>query len=412
MGYFKDDPKTLKNVRLVNSFWKNCANYAFRLNPYLLPTIVAGDPSGRSSDGDCKLSELTHFLNCVKPSSGFPLKVVIYNCSTTVMRFLNDYASDISDIKLVCLDPKKFEAKPPVRMLPALERASFVGHKLVPQEPQFSKEFLMWKALIGDGKILRTYIEDHCGPTAPEKSFFEIISANQKLPKLKKLQLSHPPQRPQIDFLLTKRDQLTRLSLGVTQDFYFGLMPKVKVLKLISGITFGGSEPLSECLPSLRRLSIEDTRQTLDCRTINNLTRGNPKFEKMVELSLLETHYTRTANETKRQFTKVVTCFPNLRRLEWKSKKILGQVIIGAHLIFANLENLRDLVICAEDGDVPSFMKLLTGLSLREIPRERQLHPWFLDGKRDAVCNLKSKLKLHPIKFQMCLNSQLLLVEF
>lgn len=78
-------------------------------------------------------------------------------------------------------------------------------------------------------------------------------------------------------------------------------MPKLKVVKLMSGITLGGSEPLSGCLPRLARVAI------------------------------------------------------------W-----------------------------AEGGDDPSFMKLLTGLLLEVIPREKQSWPRLLDGKRDAVCILKT----------------------
>lgn len=349
-----------------------------------------------------KVSSLAMFLRAVKPSSGFPLKVLI-NCITkNGINFLKRYAGDINYIHLDCSDlhnVHKFTTETGVPPLPALEIASFKGITTgIEQYSQIDNAFLMWKTLIGEGKTLRYYIEswrELSGTGLPVISLLERISENQQLSQLQKVILTLPSRtpRPTFNFPLRfiKGEKITELTFSDSRDFYLGPMQNLKRLKLVDGATVSVSGSVSESLPNLVKVTLIDP---FNKESEEIPFTSNSLLDNVLEMEVIEHQVSDplTTQQVEREFDKVVARFPNLTKLQWRSRKSLKRLATVARIIFANLEHLCTLEMEVEDGDVAGLVKLLTGNLRSEIPIEKEFWPYFLEEERGAVCNLKSKL--------------------
>lgn len=412
LEHLRNDIKTLLRVRLVNSSWKKCAYFAFLQNLTLLPTIVVGKMRADNDGELIEPEEWSNFQNSVKPSSGFPLSFHITSCTKRGMSFMKPYAGDIAHLKLDCTHLEEFCIETHVVPLTALETAFFCGTTDVSQSlPKCSKLFLVWKALIGEGTYLKCYNEkwnnlfwSHSFGW-PNGSFLDKIIESQDLPQLRNVSLVYTARQTrqtfQSPFLLTKGDNLTVLTLGANHNFILGPMKNLKVLNLLRGASFTGSEPLSQLLPNLVKVSAMDPLahiRTEESEAMVILTESNSVVGKVVEMDILELDNIqdwKSCKGTLQKFTtKAVACFANLTKLQWTSMKSYTQMAACVHIVFANLEHLNGLKLEFRGGGIIGLVKLLTAILPKEIPQDRDKWPSLLEGRHDAVCNLRSKLPL------------------
>lgn len=191
-------------------------------------------------------------------------------------------------------------------------------------------------------------------------------------------------------FLIHAAQNLTELHINSPGEYNIGTMRRLKLLKLKSGQI---SPMNSSAMPNLT--SIIAHENFIRGQTSRPLLTATKCLMKTVSNLELEEFWGPLGDDMHQVALDLVSCFPNLRSLSWKTKLSREiNCLKAAPAIFSSLGNLTIVKFSVDIGIEHEVFRYISGIHPSGIPNHEESWKTCLRGNNISIRNLPRKSKI------------------